>query len=54
MNNYFKLQIQIYNRLNYNMNNYYRNIISACKNLEDIQNDFDTLEKLNTKVQMKP
>ena len=54
IHNYFKLQIQIYNRLNYNMKNYYRNIISACKNLEDIQNDFDTLEKLNTKVQMKP
>jgi sorting nexin-7/30/sorting nexin-8 len=54
IHNYFKLQIQIYNRLNYNMKNYYRNISSACKNLEDIQNDFDTLEKLNTKVQMKP
>ena len=54
IHNYFKLQIQIYNRLNYNMKNYYRNISSACKNLDDIQNDFDTLEKLNEKVQMKP
>ena len=36
------------------MKNYYRNISSACKNLDDIQNDFDTLEKLNEKVQMKP
>jgi len=54
IHNYFKLQIQIYNRLNYNMKNFYRNINTACKNIEDIQNDFDTLEKLNTKVQMKP
>ena len=54
IHNYFKLQIQIYNRLNYNMKNYYRNIQCACKNLEDIQNDFDTLEKLNERVQMKP
>ena len=53
IHNYFKLQIQLYNRLNYNLKNYYRNIISASKNLDDIQNDFDTLEKLNTKVQMK-
>ena len=36
------------------MKNYYRNISSACKNLDDIQNDFDTLEKLNERVQMKP
>ena len=54
IHNYFKLQIQLYNRLNYNMKSYYRNIISACKNLESIETDFDTLEKLNTKVQMKP
>ena len=54
IHNYFKLQIQIYNRLNYNMKNYYRNIVFACKNLEEIQNDFDVLEKLNSKVQMKP
>ena len=53
IHNYFKLQIQIYNRLNYNMKCYYRNIISACQNLDAIQNDFDTLEKLNDKVQMK-
>ena len=54
INNYFKLQIQIYNRLNYNLKSYYRNINIACKNLEEVQKDFDTLEKLNSKVQMKP
>ena len=53
INNYFKLQIQIYNRLNYNLKSYYRNINYACKNLEEVQKDFDTLDKLNTKVQMK-
>ena len=54
IHNYFRLQIQLFDRLNYNMKSYYRNIISACKNLETIQTDFDTLEQLNTKVQMKP
>jgi sorting nexin-7/30/sorting nexin-8 len=54
INNYFKLQIQIYNRLNYNLKSYYRNINYACRNLEEVQKDFDTLDKLNTKVQMKP
>ena len=54
INNYFKLQIHIYNRLNYNLKGYYRTINYACKCLEEVQKDFDTLEKLNTKVQMKP
>ena len=54
INNYFRLQIQIYNRLNYNLKCYYRNINYACRNLEEVQKDFDNLEKLNTKVQMKP
>ena len=53
INNYFKLQIQIYNRLNYNLKCYYRNINSACRNLEEVQKDFDTLNKLNEKVEMK-
>ena len=52
INNYFKLQIQIYNRLNYNLKCYYRNINSASINLEEVQKDFDTLNKLNAKVQM--
>ena len=54
ISNYFKLQIQIFNRLNYNLKCYYRNINSACRNLEEVQKDFDTLEKLNIKVQMRP
>ena len=54
INNYFRLQIHIYNRLNFNLKGYYRNINCACRCLEEVQKDFDTLEKLNTKVQMKP
>ena len=54
INNYFKLQIHIYNRLNYNLKCYYRNINIACRNLEEVQKDFDTLQQLNQKVQMKP
>jgi hypothetical protein len=52
--NYFKLQIQIYNRLNYNLKCYYRNINTVCRNLEEVQKDFDTLNQLNAKVQMNP
>ena len=53
INNFFKLQYQILNRLNYNFNGFYKNIIMACKNLEEVHKDFETLNILNTKVMMK-
>ena len=53
INNYFKLQYQILNRLNYNFNSFYKNIIMACKNLEEVHKDFETLKILNSKVMMK-
>ena len=46
--------IQIYNRLNYNLKCYYRNINIVCRNLEEVQKDFETLNQLNAKVQMNP
>ena len=52
INNYFKLQGQLFDRLNYNMKNFYVNISAACSNLEEVQKDFETLQLLNTKVLM--
>ena len=51
--NYFKLESQLLNRLNYNMKNYYENVHAACLNLQEMQKDFETLSILNTKVLMK-
>ena len=53
INNYFKLQYQVYTRLNYNMRSFYKNITMACMNLEEVQKDFETLKILNSKVMMK-
>ena len=51
--NYVKLQIQLFDRLNYNLKNYLSNINAACNNLEDIQKDFEMLTQLNKIVLMK-
>ena len=51
--NYFKLQTQLFDRMNYNLKNYISNIASACNNLEDIQKDFEMLTQLNKIVLMK-
>ena len=51
--NYYKLQNHIYRKLNRNMKNFYINISGACKSLEAVQKDFETLFELNEKVQMK-
>ena len=51
--NYIKLQIQLLDRMNYNLKNYLSNINSACNNLEDIQKDFEMLSQLNQIVLMK-
>ena len=53
INNYFKLRYQILNRLNYNFNSFYINIIMVCKNLEEVHKDFETLNILNSKLMMK-
>ena len=53
LNNYFKLQYQVYTRLNYNFRSFYKNITVACMNLEEVQKDFETLKILNSKVMMK-
>ena len=53
INNYFKLQYQILNRLNNNLKYFYKNITNACGNLEEVHKDFETLNVLNNKVKMK-
>ena len=51
--NYYKIQNNIYYQLNRNMKNFYINISGACKSLEAVQKDFETLFELNQRVEMK-
>lgn len=53
ISNYFKLQSQVFDRLNYNLKSFYVNISAACSNLEETEKDFETLALLNQKVLMK-
>ena len=53
LNNYFKLQYQVYTRLNYNFRSFYKNMTVACMNLEEVHKDFETLKILNERVMMK-
>lgn len=52
IDNYFKLQTQLFDRLNYNLKNFYINVNAACNNLEEAQKDFETLHQLNMRVLM--
>lgn len=52
INNYFNIQTQLYDRINYSLKNFTKNITNACVNLEEISKDFKTLEVLNTRVLM--
>lgn len=53
INNYFKLQYQVLERLNENLKSFYKKINSAVVSLEDVQKDFELLHLLNSRVQMK-
>ena len=50
---YFKLHTCLLERLNYNLKNFYKNIKICCKNLEDVQKDFDMINQLNEKIYMR-
>ena len=50
---YFKLQTNLLERLNYNLKNFYKNMKVCCKNLEDVQKDFDMINQLNEKIFMR-
>ena len=51
--NYFKLQTSLLDRLNYNLKSFYKNMNVCCKNLEDVQKDFDMINQLNEKIYMR-
>lgn len=53
INNYFRIQTQLFDRLNFNLKSFYNNLGAACTSLEDVQKDFETLHLLNTRVLMK-
>ena len=50
---YMKIQNQIYERLNYNLKEFYNNLYSTQKSMEAVQKDFEILHLLNTRVAMK-
>ena len=50
---FFKLHTCLLERLNYNLKNFYKNIKICCKNLEDVQKDFDMINQLNEKIYMR-
>ena len=53
ISNFFKLQNQLFERLNYNLKNFYTYMSAVCVHLEEVQKDFELLHLLNSKVQMK-
>lgn len=53
INNYFRIQTQLFDRLNFNLKSFYNNLAAACNSLEAVQKDFETLHLLNTRVLMK-
>ena len=51
--NYFKIQTQLFERMNSNFKTLHKNLTSSCYALNDIQRDFQTLHLLNVRVMMK-
>ena len=51
--NYLNIQEQLLDRLNYNLRAFYNKINEAVNDLEDIQKDFELLNSLNNKVNIK-
>ena len=51
--NYFRIQDQLFERLNMNMKRFYVSMNDAGEALASAQKDFETFQKLNTKVLMK-
>ena len=51
--NYFKIQTQLFDRMNSNFKTLHKNLTNSCYALNDIQRDFQTLHLLNVRVMMK-
>ena len=54
INKYFKLQGQIFQKLNFALKSFYNSLGTACDNLGEVHKYFDILHVLNTRVLMKP
>lgn len=53
VSNFLQLQVQLSEKLNYDLKYFYYNINSACMSLEEVANDFETFTHLNQKIEMK-
>ncbi len=51
---YFRLQGQIFQKLNLSLKNFYNNLTITCNDLTEVYKYFDILHVLNTRVLMKP
>ena len=51
--NYFKLQTSLLDRLNFNLKSFYKNMKVCCKNLEEVEKDFEMINHLNEKILMR-
>ena len=54
INKYFKLQGQIFQKLNFSLKQFYNCLSTACTHLQDVHKHFDIMHVLNTRVLMKP
>jgi sorting nexin-7/30/sorting nexin-8 len=50
---YFRLQSQIFQKLNLSLKNFYRSMTSVCESLEEVHKYFEIMHVLNTRVLMK-
>ena len=53
INKYFRLQGQIFQKLNLSLKNFYNSMNQVCANLEDVHKYFEIMHVLNTRVLMK-
>ena len=53
INKYFKLQEQIFQRLNQGLKGFYNALTTACESLQEVHKYFEIMHVLNTRVLMK-
>ena len=53
INNYYKNQKQIFQKLSNSLKNYYRNFQVVCQNLEEISKSFEELKNLNNDINIE-
>ena len=51
--NYFNLQSQLLEKINFNLKNFYINLNAACMNLDEVRSGFETITEINLKIGMK-